>query len=104
MKKKKKKSMFDESGGLKKRIHAGTFKIADAKENEDGTTTYSFEYDEDFILYYKMQTGRKRVTEKGVNKFILKLLKDREDGSLDKGHSIRKQMSTPKRKFYKVYK
>ena len=96
--------MFDESGGLKKRIHAGTFKIADAKKNKDGTATYTFEYDEDFVLYYKIQTGRKRVTEKGINKFILKLLKDREDGTLDEGHSIKKQKSNLKRRFYKVYK
>lgn len=102
--KKKKKSMFDEGGGLKKRVYAGTFKIADAKENKDGTVTYAFEYDEDFVLYYKMQTGRKRVTKKGINKFILKLLKDRRDDTLDEGHSIKKQKSNPKRKFYKVYK
>jgi hypothetical protein len=94
---------FDEEGGIKRKIQAGTFKIANVIERDDGSISYEFEYDEDFALYYKLETGKKRITKKGISKFILKILEERKKGT-GKGYTIKKSTEERRRKFYKVYK
>ncbi len=101
---KAKNSCFNDDGSLKKRVNAGSFKIASAKENDDGSISYVFEYDEAFAEYYKLQTGKKRITEKGINKFILELIEKEKSNNLGGGHTIKKLKPEKKRKFFKVYK
>jgi hypothetical protein len=97
---------FDSDGSIRdeqKKVDAGTFKVVNKTENEDGTFSYEFEYDANFALYYQMKTGRKRVTQKGISKFIIKLLEARDNGSLEDTQSLSKK-EEDKRRFYKVYK
>lgn len=47
-------------------------KIADVRE--DGFNPIEVEVDERFIDFYKKETGRKRVTRKGLSDFINNLL------------------------------
>ena len=101
---KKGKGCFNEDGSIKKRINAGTFKVESSKENKDGSITHVFEYDESFAEYYKIQTGRKRITQKGINKFILELIEKEKSGSLGGGHIIKKMEPEKKLKFFKIYK
>lgn len=95
---------FNEDGELNKKVHAGSFKVASVTENKNGSLSYEFEYDEDFALYYKMKTGKKRITQKGISKFILEILEERNKTSQEKGYALRKEKEEPRRKFYKVYK
>ena len=46
------------------------------KENSDGSADYTFEYDEEFIKFYKEQTGAQVVRKANVGKFIIKLLEE----------------------------
>jgi len=45
-------------------------------DNPDGSATMDFEVDDSFVEFYKQQTGKKTVTERGLSKYVLKLLKD----------------------------
>jgi FMN-dependent NADH-azoreductase len=44
------------------------------KENKDGSASVTFEANDQFVDLYKKEKKIKRVTEKGLGKFILELL------------------------------
>lgn len=46
------------------------------KEYKDGSALYTFEITEEFRQLYLRETGKKRATEKGMGKYIVKLLTD----------------------------
>lgn len=49
-------------------------KLVLAQEYGDGFADYSFEYSDEFIAYYKQETGAKIVRKANVGKFIQKLI------------------------------
>jgi len=63
-------------------------------DQPDGSCTMSFDTNKAFDDLYKKEKGRKRVTEKGMGKYILELFQkglDKEDG-----YDIRKLKGTSK--------
>ena len=46
------------------------FDIVDVKEREDGSADITIDVSDDFITAYKLKTGKKRATKKGVSKYI----------------------------------
>ena len=53
------------------------------KDQPDGSATMTFDTNKAFDDLYKKEKGRKRVTEKGMGKYILELFQkglDKEDG------------------------
>lgn len=52
-----------------------TIEILAIDENDDGTAVITFDLDEKFIQLYKQDTGKKRATKKGLEKFLLEILK-----------------------------
>ena len=68
----KRKNKFDPKTKIDKTIDAlpGEVKILGLTEGEDGSATVSVEVDDEFISFYKVVTGKKRATKKGVAKFI----------------------------------
>ena len=60
-----------------------TLKILKITDLPNGDADVEFEIDDNFKKFYQQQTGAKKVTEKGLGKFILKMLEkavDQEDG------------------------
>lgn len=49
------------------------------RENLDGTVDVTFEATPEFIDAYKKATGAKRVTQKGIEKFVLALIEQATD-------------------------
>lgn len=49
-------------------------KLEILKENKDGSADVVFDYDEEFISYYKKETGAQVINDKEVGKFITALL------------------------------
>ena len=84
--------------------NAGHFKVVENEVEEDGTVTVRYVWDKTFEEYYKQQTGKKRVTQKGMHTFITKVLMDRANNKLGDGTSVKELKALRKRKFYKVYK
>ena len=68
----KRKNKFDPKTKIDKTIDAlpGEVKTLGLTEGEDGSATVSVEVDDEFISFYKVVTGKKRATKKGVAKFI----------------------------------
>lgn len=52
-----------------------TIEIVNATEHEDGSATYEFVTNDAFDQMYLQDTGKKRVTKKGLSKYILDLIK-----------------------------
>ena len=52
----------------------GRLKVLAVREKEN-TCEIDFEVDDIFISYYLKHTGKKRVTSKGISRFITKVLK-----------------------------
>ncbi len=48
-------------------------------DHDDGSSTVEFEANDAFIKYYLKQTGKKRVTNKGLSNFILNIIKESID-------------------------
>jgi formylmethanofuran dehydrogenase subunit E-like metal-binding protein len=84
--------------------NAGHFRVEDKQVLEDGTVLIKYSWDKTFGEYYKQQTGKKRITYKGMHLFITKFLADRANNGLEEGTSCRELQALRKRKFYKVYK
>ena len=62
-------------------------RLGEVTEHEDGSATMSFETNKAFDKFYKEQTGRKRVSKKGLQAFILDMLEKGHDD--EAGWSIR---------------
>jgi len=99
----KSNNFFNEDGSLKSKINAGSFTIAEAKENEDGSINFKFDYDDDFLQYCKIVTGKENPTEEDVSEFILSILEERSRGETD-GYQIKKAIPKKPKKFFKKYK
>ena len=57
--------------------------VTDYAENEDGSVAFEFKTNEAFDRMYLARTGKKRVTKKGLSKYVLELLEkaiDKIDG------------------------
>jgi hypothetical protein len=52
----------------------GGLEILSVKDNPDGSAMVDFECGEKFIEFYKAETGVKRVTKAGLEKFISKII------------------------------
>ena len=63
-------------------------RLGEVVEHENGSATMSFETNKAFDNFYKEQTGRKRVSKKGLQAFILNMLEKGHDE--EEGWSIRK--------------
>lgn len=55
-----KKESFDDS----------MFDIIEIKEQKDGSANVVIDVSDDFIAAYKIKTGKKRATKKGISKYI----------------------------------
>lgn len=64
-------------------------KILDYIENKDGSATLKFETNKAFDKMYLEQTGKKRVTKKGLANYVLELI-EKSVNKLD-GYDIKKQ-------------
>jgi hypothetical protein len=49
-------------------------KLEVLKENNDGSANVVFDYDEEFIEYYKRESKAERIDDKEVGKFITAML------------------------------
>ena len=47
------------------------FKIIEEKPQKDGSLILECDYDQDFVEAYKKDTGRVRVTKRGMEKWII---------------------------------
>ena len=52
-----------------------TIEILSIEEDKEGATTITFDVDDNFIKLYKEGTGKKRATKKGLQKFLLEIIK-----------------------------
>lgn len=52
----------------------GDLEVLSMKDNPDGSATVDFDCGEKFIEFYKAETGVKRVTKAGLEKFISKII------------------------------
>jgi hypothetical protein len=55
-----KKESFDDS----------MFDIVEIKEQEDGSANVIIDVSDEFVTAYKIKTGKKRATKKGISKYI----------------------------------
>ena len=46
------------------------FDIVEIKEQEDGSANVTIDVSDEFITAYKLKTGKKRATKKGISKYI----------------------------------
>ena len=49
-------------------------KVVSMIDNQDGTCTVEFETNDAFDKFYLKETGKKRVTKKGLGNYIIELL------------------------------
>jgi len=60
-----------------------SIRVIEIKENDDDTCTIDFETSDSFDKWYLQETGKKRVTKRGISNFIRDLLMkahNKEDG------------------------
>jgi hypothetical protein len=50
--------------------------ILTVKEREDGTKEIIFDYDDEFLKYVKLKTGKKIPSKKDINNVFLECLED----------------------------
>lgn len=51
-------------------------KLIKIKEYKDGSADYRFEYDQDFVKFYKKETGESKIDDKKIGEFIREKLVD----------------------------
>lgn len=56
-------------------MKTGIIKVLKVNDNADGSCSIDFEVDDNFIKYYKKETGEKRATKKGISKFVGELIR-----------------------------
>ena len=56
--------------------HITTIKILNIIENDDGTSTLSFDLNDEFIEWFKKNQGLKRFSHKRFEKFIIEAIKN----------------------------
>lgn len=61
---------------LSEQKHIATLKIANIIENDDGTSTLSFDLDDEFVEWFKKDQGLKRFSHKRFSKFINEAIKN----------------------------
>lgn len=66
-----------------------TFK--ELKRYKDGTADYSFSYDKEFEDFYKEKTGKSKLDDKEIGKFILKYLTELAGEQPEKSKRTRKK-------------
>ncbi len=59
---------------LKEELEKPIIKVIEVVDNPDGTCTIDFETNDAFDKWYLEETGKKRVTERGLSNWIRKLL------------------------------
>ena len=52
------------------------FDIVSYNENDDGTAAVEINFSDEFVELYKKSTGKKRATQKGLEKFLEIILAD----------------------------
>ena len=67
--------------------------LAEKKKYKDGSADYVFTYDEDFIKYYKKETGRTKIDDKEIGDFITKMITE----LVDEGELIKSKLSNKPR-------
>tara|TARA_Y100000310_G_scaffold318825_1_gene373325 strand:+ start:895 stop:1149 length:255 start_codon:yes stop_codon:yes gene_type:complete len=72
---------------LSEQTHIATLKIASIIENDDGTSTLSFNLDDEFIEWFKKDQGLKRFSHKRFSKFINEAIKNSNLSPEDKESS-----------------
>ena len=51
-----------------------TIQILSIDEHEEGGATITFDLDDNFVQLYKEDTGKKRATKKGLERFLLEII------------------------------
>lgn len=55
----------------------GNVNVLGIKENSDGSLDIEFDCDDEFVEFYKSETGAKRVTKVGLSKFISEIIESK---------------------------
>ena len=50
--------------------------VLEIKKNEDGTSQIIFDYDDEFLTYVKLMTGKEDPSEEELSKFFLDVLEE----------------------------
>jgi hypothetical protein len=66
-------------------------KFTEIKKFRDGSAQYSYNYDDEFIKFYKAKTGKAKLENKEVSEFIIKYLTELAGVEAEKPKRTRKK-------------